>query len=300
MTLPVWLQGGPAQAVYDKYLDKPLLRDLYVQQVRDAWCQPGHPCLALYCHVAMQDSSFGSVPCVAFTCSDVVDGRAVLYLHGGSWMTGLSGKHKAWAKRLCAELNVNVYALDYRLAPEYPFPAALEDCAEALARLQSQYREVIVLGDSAGGNLAAALCHYCSDQNKRLPEAIVPLCPMMDMHMERYASVIEYGIANPLADMSLLAFQRFCYVPDSSLWRSAYVSPIYGDLAVLPKTLLISAGHDALRDDNLAFADACLQAGVDIDSYCFDAMPHSFFTHPNELPDQSKQVVDLIGQWLLS
>lgn len=296
--MKAWEKDGPAKQVYEKYSKHQLLRDQWVTEVREAWGGSGHPGLALYPEVSQQTVSLGDCSAINFQIDDRQN-SALLYLHGGSWMTPLAGKHLACAKRIAAEAKVSVFALDYRLAPEHPFPAAFEDCVQAYQALREKgYDRVLIGGDSAGGNLATAVCHYCASQGLVKPEQLILLSPMMDLFMEKYPSLVEFGVGNPVADMSVVTFQRFCYAPDQKDWLSPYASPLYGDLAQLPPLLLVVGGEDPLRDDNLAFAEACKKAGAAIELSFFERMPHSFFNHIVELPDECDKAFQAIAKFI--
>lgn len=293
-----WQSNGPAQAVYDKYLKNQSLRDQWVAQVRQAWGSPDHPGLTKFPEVSLSEQLLGDRTATVFTPPQANVG-AFLYLHGGGWMTPLAGKHLAFAKALAARSGLTVYALDYRLAPEHPFPAAFEDCVAAYKALREQgIAKVVIGGDSSGGNLAAAVCHYCSEENYQKPDKLLALCPMMDFFMEQYPSLLEFGVGNPLADMSIIAFQRFCYLPNQADWRSPYASPVNGSLKKLPETLVLIAGEDPLRDDNLAFVAACKKAGAEIIVELFPGMPHSFFNHADVLPKQCEQAMKKVLNFL--
>jgi acetyl esterase/lipase len=298
MSTPPWEQQGPAQAIYDKYINRVMLRDTWVSDVRKAWGNPDHPGLTDYPDVKITQQTVGTQQATVLTPKNPSK-DAVLYLHGGGWMTGLSGKHLSFVKHLADNTQTPIYALDYRLAPEHPYPAALNDTLAALHSLQQEpFTSIHLLGDSSGANLAAAACHYTHDHNLKKPDRLLALSPMMDMHMERYPSLARLGVGNPLADMSIIAFQRFCYVPDATLWTSPYVSPLYGALNMLPRTLVISGDDDPLCDDNLAFVKACQRAGTKIQSEHFKNMPHSFFTHADAVPQQAAHAIKIMTEFI--
>ena len=309
MTSPkesAWLSHQDAAPIYQKYEAHPLLRDTFVAQIRQAWGNPYHPLLTSYLDVERQDQHITypgharPIKATVLTPKKCLPHRTFIYLHGGSWMAGLSGKHLAWAMDIAQRAQITVVAVEYCLAPEFPFPEGLLDCVAVYQhyRTHKPNHTIFVGGDSAGGNLGAALCCYAADHNLPMPDGLLALSPMMDLHMEKYPSVAHYGVGNPVADMSLLYFQRSCYLPDPQQWQNPYASPLYGDLTTFPPTLVVCGTADALYDDNRAFMDRCRQAEVTLHTHIAKDMPHSFFTQMEVIPKIAGQANNKIATFL--
>lgn len=293
--MKVWQRPGPAKALYDHFLQSPSIVESWVDSIRRSWGDPYHPDLLLFPQVERQDleiaNDTGDAVAVTRFVPPEPGGDVMVYIHGGGWIAPVSGKHLAWARKLAAQTAIEVISVNYRLAPEHPFPAALLDCVTVYQAVrESTDGRVYVGGDSAGGNLSAALVQYCRAQRLTIPDKLLCLCPLTDFYLEKYPSVVKKGIGNPQADVLLLPFQRICYVPDQAEWTNPLASPIYGDWSKTCRTLVLVAGDDPLSDDNLAFAAKLQTDGADVELAVYEDMPHTFYTYPQFLPREAEQV----------
>jgi len=303
--LPVWLQPGPAEKYYQRHLEQKPLRDAWVDMIRARWGTPKNPGLSLFPEILREDKIVPKtidvdVPITQFTPKH--PSRDILiYIHGGGWVIPASGKHLAFAKRLAHMSNMAVMSVDYRLSPEHPFPAALYDCITVYmhARQETTGR-VFVSGDSAGGNMAAALALYCVDNGIQPPDKILCLSTFSDHYFERYPSMLALGIGSPYVEMSVIAFIRAFYVPNVKDWANPYASPIYGELSMMPPTCVLVGMDDPLRDDNLAFAGKLKDANNSVNILTYEKMPHSFFTYPDVLPHPSEKACQDIIKFIIS
>ncbi|QNI55615.1 alpha/beta hydrolase fold family protein [Synechococcus sp. BIOS-E4-1] len=276
------LHEGPASDLYAALVpDQPLSRG-WLHEIREAWGRPDHPSLALFADVderslKLASLEFGvSVKVQVFTPSTSTCG-ALLYLHGGGWIAPMSGKHLGWAKRIAALSERTVYAVDYRLAPEHPYPAAFQDCIGVLKHVfKTHQNNVAIAGDSAGANLAAACDQWQLQQQARRPDGMVLICGVLDLELERHQSMIEFGIGHPYNGIELLAYQRALYAPRVDQWSQPLTSPAHGDLSTLPPTLVIVGEHDPLRDDGLDFATKANSQGSRVKVHIGSGMPHGF------------------------
>ncbi|MDP2305094.1 MAG: alpha/beta hydrolase [Pseudomonadota bacterium] len=199
------------------------------------------------------------------------DPRPVLvYLHGGGWVQGDLDTHDALCRRLAAEGNRAVVSVDYRLAPEHPFPAGLEDVLQTLRwiptadlggpTLAAEGR-VSVGGDSAGGNLAAAACIALRDGGEALPELQVLVYPGLDQ-TRALASHQSFARGFLLTAADIDWFQRHYAVTDL---RDPLASPLLApDLRGLPPAIVTTAGFDPLRDEGEAYVARLREAGVPV------------------------------------
>lgn len=208
---------------------------------------------------------------------------AIVYLHGGGWVTGDLDTHDGTCRLLANVTGCVVVAVDYRLAPEHQFPAAVEDAVAAYVWVHEHAGElsiepgrVGVLGDSAGGNLSAVLALETRRLHIAPPVAQGLVYPAVDMEF-RFPSHQTAGAGFGL-DRAAMEWFRSQYLPSKEDWRSPRVSPMYaGDLSGLAPALVVTAGFDPLRDEGKAYADALAAAGVPVRYRCYDDMIHGFF-----------------------
>ena len=230
--------------------------------------------------VARKDDVLGGVPACTYGSGD----RVVLFFHGGSFIYGSTKtSHAELVARLATLAGVRVIGVEYRLAPEHPFPAQIDDALaawDALARTVPPDR-VIVGGDSAGGNLAVELALALRDANKPLPKALLLLSPWADLAMPgasfRENEPYDFGTRE------VLVRHAAAYAGKASL-DDPRVSPIHAKLEGLPPTFVARGGCEIPRDDIAAFGAKLRAAGVDVTEHEAPDMPHNaaFFAdyHP--------------------
>lgn len=207
----------------------------------------------------------------------------VVYLHGGGWTVGSLDSHDRMCRRLAHDSGAAVLALDYRLAPEHPWPASVQDTVAALSWVASAPVElgeaptsVAVAGDSAGGTLAALACLRLRDQHlEGLPDLQVLLYANTDLSGAA-PSMREKATGWGL-DADTVRFFNSRWVPDQTRWSDPGVSPLHvPDLSGLPSALIVSAEHDPLRDESEAYADRLRHAGVAVELRREPGLIHNF------------------------
>jgi acetyl esterase len=206
----------------------------------------------------------------------------VVLLHGGGWVIGDLDTHDNMARSICRDCSAVVVSVDYRLAPEAPFPAAVEDAvaatrwaAEHLADLGGSDR-LAVAGDSAGGNLAAVVAQQLRDVGGPVIAAQLLVYPAVDVTGD-YASRWE-NAEGYFLDLPTMAWFLDHYAADAAVHEDPRVSPLrHTDLAGLPPAVVVTAEYDPLRDEGEAYADALAEAGVPVEVRRFDGMIHGFF-----------------------
>ena len=173
----------------------------------------------------------------------------VLYLHGGGWVLGGIPSCSRFCGALAEQEEVAVAACDYRLAPEHPYPAALDDTVKFYDWAKQRYpgARIILAGDSAGGNLAVAAALRLLDKRKKTVDGLILFYPVASLQQDRSESWKKYGKGYALDSRLMEAFND-AYVPDAVRRAERYVSPLGTDLKGLPKTLLITSEYDILRD----------------------------------------------------
>ncbi len=187
----------------------------------------------------------------------------VLYLHGGGYIFGSPRSHRSITFELAKRIPASVFSLDYRLAPEDPYPAALEDAKEAyLWLLETGHRpeSIIIAGDSAGGGLTLALLLACKAEQWRMPGAAILFSPWTDMTMSG-ASVTENERSDIIATVKTFHNPLRKYLGDTSP-TDPFVSPLFGDLSGLPPIKTFASHGELLRDDASRLHKKLLQAGV--------------------------------------
>jgi acetyl esterase len=208
----------------------------------------------------------------------------VIYFHGGGWVTGDIDTHDAQARVLCNRTGSIVLSVDYRLAPEAPFPAAVADAyaatcwaAENAARdLGGDSETLSVAGESSGGNLAAAVALQARDQAGPAIRAQALVYPALDPTMA-YPSIAEYADGYDISADDLRWFYRN-YLPDPTTYSHPLASPLAAtSLAELPPTAIAVAEFDPLRDEGVAFASRLAEAGVEVVLRDYPSLVHGFF-----------------------
>lgn len=231
----------------------------------------------------------GPVPIRLYTPAGAAGRRAdpsplLMYLHGGAWNNGGLDSHDALCRAICVQARVRVAAVGYRLAPQYPFPAGLEDCwavwtwlhdrADALGADPSR---LAVGGDSAGGNLAAVLAQRAADRGEAVPAAQVLVYPATDFSKRSRSRDELAGVVLTDDGMDEAELMYLGPAVGGHDRTDPGVSPLLStELADLPPALVVTAGFDPLRDEGDAYAQALAAAGVPVDHWCEDGWYHGF------------------------
>ena len=217
------------------------------------------------------------VTCEFITPKKVDPQHAILYLHGGGYTICSPATHRNLAGRIAKVTQAYTLVPDYRLAPEDPFPAALEDalaCWDWLLAQGYPEKNISLGGDSAGGGLALALVLKLKQAGRPLPSSIILLSPWVDLL--------------PSGDYARL------YLPEGDL-RDPMVSPVYGDLRGFPPILLHFGGDDFLREDSLALEKKLLDDGVSLKAKKWDGLFHVFQAFAPFFPEAGQSIAEVGG-----
>jgi acetyl esterase len=218
-------------------------------------------------------------------------GGTLLFLHGGGWVAGGRNTHDGVCRRLAQASGAAVLAVDYRLAPEHQFPAALDDVMAAIRWASVRSEMFVVAGDSAGANLAAAACLALGETVS--PTALLLLCPILDLAREspsRRAFAEGYFLSAEAMNQDLGD-----YVPPGADLFDPRLSPLHAqDLSALPPTYLHVAEFDPFRDEGLAFGEKLKTAGVDVNVTQHLGMIHYFYALSGAIP-YADQALSRIG-----
>ena len=231
---------------------------------------------------SVRELRIGAVPARLYR---PVAGRTplVVYLHGGGWTIGSLESHDRMCRRLADGCGARVLAIGYRLAPEYPWPASVNDTVAALRWVASAPAElgeapsaVAVAGDSAGGTLAALACLRLRDEYPAaLPRLQALLYANTDLAGD-WPSMREKATGWGL-DAGMVRFFNSQWVPDQARWHDPGVSPLRApDLSGLPSALIVTAEHDPLRDESEAYARRLRDVGIEVELHREPGLIHNF------------------------
>ena len=224
---------------------------------------------------------------------------ATLYVHGGGFVIGDLDSHDALCRALAERSRSIVVALDYRLAPEHPFPAAPDDVLatyrwlrEHAAQLGIDASRIAVAGDSAGGNLSAVLCHDCRRQGLPMPAFQLLIYPATDLGRTCESHRLfgqGFFLTTELKDWFIAN-----YLLDPADEKNVRASPLFErDLAGLPPAHVVTAGFDPLRDEGELYAHSLREAGVATTLRCYDSLVHGFASMGGVIEAAERAVDDL-------
>ena len=223
--------------------------------------------------------------------------RCVLYFHGGGYAFGTAPLVRDFTWRLGAATGTSVLYFDYRLAPEHPFPAAVEDASKVYRWLAGRMDpgRIVFVGDSAGGGLVLATLHKMRDEGFALPRAAVAISPWTDLALTG-PSLRANAKADPMMDVKRLPeFARY-YLGESDP-RHPYASPLYGDAAGLPPMLIQVGRDEILRDDAARMAAKLRHAGCEVEFEEWPRMPHVWHHYARLIPE-GRQAFERIGAFV--
>ncbi|MDA1076185.1 MAG: alpha/beta hydrolase [Proteobacteria bacterium] len=223
----------------------------------------------------------GDIPLRIYTPKGAGPFPVFVNFHGGGWVIGDLETADAACRDLCNTAGCVVVSVDYRLAPEHLYPAAVDDAyaatcwAHSNAAVLKSNGKLAVGGESAGGNLAAIVAQKARDENGPVIDFQLLLYPVVDSDLSR-ASYSENGDGYILTTETMRWFWD-TYCPDASRRKEPAASPMLGKLNNLPPTLVVTAEFDPLRDEGLAYAKALTKAGNVAEGVCYDGLVHDFF-----------------------
>ena len=243
-------------------------------------------------------ATLGGLPVAEITIAGIEPRHVVLYFHGGVYVLGDAFQAADLAAQVGRRTGARVFSVDYRLAPEHPFPAAVDDALaayEALLRDGTAPADIVFAGESAGGGLAVATLVNARDHGLPLPAAAFVMSPYADLTLAG-ATLDTKGAADPLLSRESLAAR----VPDYTAGQDpalGLISPIFADLTGLPPLIIQAGTHEVLLDDAIRLARQAATADVDVTLDITAGVPHVFQTfYP--MIDEAGAALDRAGQLL--
>jgi epsilon-lactone hydrolase len=266
-------------------------RDTSVAQMRIDWDAAFQADIAPISH---QRVSAGGVDGEWIAGSNAPQDKAILYFHGGGFRLGSVTSHRELVARISGACGCRVLAINYRLAPEYRFPAPLEDALAAYGGMLDQGLEpenIAFAGDSAGGNLVLTTMLGLRERGLPLPAAGVLMSPWTDLAAagESYVSRAD---ADPIHQRPMIVALATNYLGAGGDPRDPRVSPLYADLTDLPPLLIQVGDRETVLADSTMFADRARAVGVDVELQVWDGMIHVFQMFA-ELPDAHRAIASI-------
>jgi len=223
----------------------------------------------------------------------------IVFFHGGGYCFGSSlTTHRVGLTSLSKITGSICHSIDYRLAPEHPHPAALDDAKAAWREIlaRNPNSKIILSGDSAGGGLCLALMMFLRDSKEKLPDGAVLFSPWTDLNCESES----YSSKAKVDPMFIPKMTRDCsnyYVPKTVDRNHPYISPVFGDFTGLPRMLIMTGENEILLDDSKRIGEKAEEAGVEINVEIWPAMFHDWWLFGGFIPE-TKQCLNNFADWM--
>jgi monoterpene epsilon-lactone hydrolase len=246
--------------------------------------------------VTCEEVNAGGVPGEWITAPGAREDRVTYYLHGGGYVLCSVNTHREMISRISRAIGARALAINYRLAPECPFPAAVEDAVAGYKWLLSkgiEPRSIVVAGDSAGGGLTVAALVALRDADVPLPAAGICISPWADMECNGVAKLV--GREGGIEYQGILKMAK-TYVGDADL-KTPLASPIHADLTGLPPLLIQVGGAEELIEDSILLEARAKECGVDVTLETWEDMFHVWHMYAPMLPE-GQQAIDRIGEFV--
>jgi acetyl esterase/lipase len=247
---------------------------------------------------SLQPVDVGGIPGEWIAGPGASDDRVVFYLHGGGYVIGSIATHRAMVARISQAAGARVLVIEYRLAPEDAFPAAVEDATTAYRWLLAQGVDparVVVAGDSAGGGLTVAALVSLRDAGDTLPAAAVCLSPWTDLEGTGESMTTKAEV-DPMVQREGIEMMANLYLAGADP-RTPLASPIYADLHGLPPMLIHVGTAEVLLDDAVRLAERSRAAGVEVVLEPWEDMIHVWHCFAHILPE-ARQAIDRVGEFI--
>ncbi len=240
----------------------------------------------------------GGVPAEWIAAPGAAEDRVLLYLHGGGYMVGSMRTYRVMLSRMSRASGARVLGIEYRLAPENPFPAPVEDATAAYRWLLSNGvnpARIVIAGDSAGGGLTVATLVALRYFGEPMPAAGICISPWVDLELTG-ESMTTKAEADPLVQRELVDFMANMYLGNRDR-RTPLASPLYADLHGSPPLLIHVGTSETLLDDSTRLTERAKAAGVDVSLEVWDDMVHDWHLFAPVLPE-GQQAIERIGEFI--
>ena len=248
--------------------------------------------------VSFAPTEVGGVPGLRISLDGLDAARTILYVHGGGYVIGSSSSHRRLVGHLCKAAEAQAISLDYRLAPEHPHPAAVDDAVAAYAALLDAGHapsSIVIAGDSAGGGLTMAALVAIRDRGLPAPAGGLGISPWVDLE-----GVGESMTTNAEADLMVgadaLKMMADAYLQGQDA-RQPLAAPLYADLRGLPPLYIQVGGDETLLDDSTRLASRAAAAGVAVRLDVFPEMQHVFHLSAGNMPE-ADEAIARAGTWI--
>lgn len=248
--------------------------------------------------IQLQRSHLGAIPVLEVAAPKIQRQNTILFFHGGGYRVGSSWSHRDLMGRLSRASHSLVIGVDYRLAPEHPFPAALEDglaAYQALLQKVSSSKHLSLVGVSAGGGLALALMLALKQRNEPLPACYVGICPWVDLTLS--GVTLETNRGKDLITKERLKEARDAYCQNHDP-KAPFISPTFGDLSHLPPLLIQAGGREVLLSEIESLAQRAKKQGTSVHYEQWPDMLHAWHLFSRDFPE-GREAIQKIGDWMI-
>lgn len=285
-------QGWTDRMVANPQMDLPTMRDMF-----DTW----HFTASEPEDVSYKSETVGGVPSIWALPSDADASRLLIFAHGGGFAVGSAYSHRKMAGHVAKALGINALVLDYRRAPENPFPAQLEDSISVYKDLLDRgyaSEKLTTIGDSAGGNLAVSTVLKLRQDGLPLPGSVIVFSPWLDM--EHKGKTLDTNAAtDALVGREILQGMAGMFLPEGASPTDPLANPLYGDYTGFPRLYINVGGFETLRDNGERLHELAKAAGVDSTLSTVDGMQHVFPSMAGTAPEVDEEI-QRIAAWYKS
>ena len=246
--------------------------------------------------IRMEEEKIGDLYCERIIKLSADTDKIILYFHGGGYVSGTCEAHRIHVAKVVNYCNINAFVFEYRVAPENPFPAALEDALIAYKYLLENNfnsNNIVFMGDSAGGGLLLSLLNKLKAENLPLPVAAVALSPWTDLSCSGESYVKNLKVEPFAPKESWVVFSNY-YVQKEDVYNP-FISPIYGDLKKLPPLKIFVGGHETMLSDSVDYAQKAKEAGVEVELTVGEKLFHCYPICAPVFPEATKAMKEIAG-----
>ena len=250
--------------------------------------------------VRITRANYSGIPGVKFSPKIRTEQKdLIVFFHGGGYCFGSSlTTHRLGVALMAKHTGLTCHSIDYRLAPEHPYPAALNDALTAWQGIVDSHpnHRIILSGDSAGGGLSLALMMRLQAEGGRLPDAAILFSPWTDLTCQGDSYATKARV-DPMFTPSMPRDCSHYYAPEETDKTNPFVSPAFGNFTGLPRMLILCGGNEILLSDSKTLAEGAKSAGVDVELAIWDNMFHDWWLFGLFIPE-TKQCLTKVSAWL--